>query len=256
MNIDGAAPRRQPLATPNFTVADGQDPFRPVGDQGLRRGRPRKPSPPSGTARGPLSQPVRFLRAGRPGSGRPRGRGIADQGRGLRLARRPPLAVVAGDRSGLPGRGRRGRPIAAAGRKGSSTTPTTRPTRPAGRQPARRSRVGPARTCWPAKRKCWAFTFPAIRWPNTCRRLKTYCSHTTVEAAALKHRSRSDAGRDDFRGQALATPRTPGPAAPARYAMFDLEDTGRHHALHPLAGAVRAIRRAGSARRGRGWRWA
>ncbi len=54
--------------------------------------------------------------------------------------------------------------------------------------------------------------------------LTTYCTHTTVEAAALAHRSEA------FLGGMLASikhahTKNPQPGKPSRYAMFDLEDT-------------------------------
>ena len=61
--------------------------------------------------------------------------------------------------------------------------------------------------------------------------LNTYCSHTTVEAAALTHRS------DVMLGGMIAAvkfsnTKNPRPGSPSRYAMFDLEDT---------AGIIRCI---------------
>ena len=54
--------------------------------------------------------------------------------------------------------------------------------------------------------------------------LATYCSHTTVEAAALAAPQRGDAGRHALGDQVRRTPRTPRPGSPTKYAMFDLED--------------------------------
>jgi len=55
------------------------------------------------------------------------------------------------------------------------------------------------------------------------KRLQTYCSHTTAEASALKHRAEVMIG-----GMIAAIKhshtKNPKPGAPSRYAMFDLED--------------------------------
>lgn len=61
--------------------------------------------------------------------------------------------------------------------------------------------------------------------------LKTYCSHSTVEAAALKHRSEVMLG-GMISALKLAHTKNPRPGAPTRYAMFDLED---------MAGTMRCI---------------
>lgn len=53
--------------------------------------------------------------------------------------------------------------------------------------------------------------------------LATYCSHTTVEAAALKHRSEVMLG-GMLAAIKLAHTKNPRPGNPSRYAMFDLED--------------------------------
>ena len=60
-----------------------------------------------------------------------------------------------------PLRRRRGR--AARGRR-----QTTCPTCPSGTNA----------TAWPRRRKCWASTCRAIRWPSTQKTLAAYCSHT------------------------------------------------------------------------------
>ena len=78
--------------------------------------------------------------------------------------------------------------------------------------------------------------------------LAAYCSHTTAEAAALKHRSEVMLG-GMLSAIKFSHTKNPKPGSPSRYAMFDLEDTDGHHALHPLARAVRQLRRAGPARR-------
>lgn len=53
--------------------------------------------------------------------------------------------------------------------------------------------------------------------------LKTYCSHTTTEAAALSHRSDVMLG-GMLSAIKLANTKNPRPGNPSRYAMFDLED--------------------------------
>jgi DNA polymerase-3 subunit alpha len=54
--------------------------------------------------------------------------------------------------------------------------------------------------------------------------LRAYCSHTTVEAAALKARTEVMLG-GMLSAIKLAHTKNPKPGAPSRYAMFDLEDT-------------------------------
>jgi DNA polymerase-3 subunit alpha len=53
--------------------------------------------------------------------------------------------------------------------------------------------------------------------------LATYCSHTTVEAAALKHRTEVMLG-GMLSAIKLSHTKNPQPGKPSRYAMFDLED--------------------------------
>ncbi len=54
--------------------------------------------------------------------------------------------------------------------------------------------------------------------------LTTYCSHTTVDAAAQKHRTEVMLG-GMISALKLAHTKNPKPGSPSRYAMFDLEDT-------------------------------
>ena len=54
--------------------------------------------------------------------------------------------------------------------------------------------------------------------------LKAYCSHTTVEAAALNHRTEVMLG-GMLSAIKSAHTKNPRPGSPSRYAMFDLEDT-------------------------------
>jgi DNA polymerase III subunit alpha len=54
--------------------------------------------------------------------------------------------------------------------------------------------------------------------------LATYCSHTTVEAAELKHRADVMLG-GMISALKLSHTKNPKPGSPSRYAMFDLEDT-------------------------------
>lgn len=54
--------------------------------------------------------------------------------------------------------------------------------------------------------------------------LAAYCSHTTVEAAELKHRTEVMLG-GMLAALKLSHTKNPKPGAPSRYAMFDLEDT-------------------------------
>ncbi len=53
--------------------------------------------------------------------------------------------------------------------------------------------------------------------------LATYCTHTTVEAAELKHRSEVMLG-GMLAAIKLSNTKNPKPGSPSRYAMFDLED--------------------------------
>ena len=54
--------------------------------------------------------------------------------------------------------------------------------------------------------------------------LAAYCSHTTVQAAELKHRDEVMLG-GMISSLKLAHTKNPKPGSPSRYAMFDLEDT-------------------------------
>jgi DNA polymerase-3 subunit alpha len=54
--------------------------------------------------------------------------------------------------------------------------------------------------------------------------LKTYCSHTTVQAAELDHRSEAMLG-GMIAAIKFSNTKNPKPGCPSRYAMFDLEDT-------------------------------
>ena len=81
--------------------------------------------------------------------------------------------------------------------------------------------------------------------------LAAYCSHTTVEAAELKHRTEVMLG-GMLSSIKFSHTKNPKPGSPSRYAMFDLEDTDGHDALHRLARAVRQLRGADQARRHRG----
>ena len=56
------------------------------------------------------------------------------------------------------------------------------------------------------------------------KKLQAYCSHTTVEAAALKHRAEVMIGGMIASIKHSHT-KNPKPGDPSRYAMFDLEDT-------------------------------
>ncbi len=56
------------------------------------------------------------------------------------------------------------------------------------------------------------------------KKLQTYCSHTTVEAALLKNREKVMIG-GLIASIKLSHTKNPKPGAPSRYAMFDLEDT-------------------------------
>jgi len=61
--------------------------------------------------------------------------------------------------------------------------------------------------------------------------LSTYCSHTTAEAGALKHRTEVTLG-GMLSAIRFAHTKNPRPGSPSRYAMFDLED---------MAGTIRCI---------------
>lgn len=56
------------------------------------------------------------------------------------------------------------------------------------------------------------------------KKLMAYCTHTTVEAAALKHREKVMLGGMIASIKHSHT-KNPKPGSPSRYAMFDLEDT-------------------------------
>ena len=137
-----------------FTVSDGKICFGLSAIKGCggggRGGHRRRAD-----GRRPLSQPVRLLRAARSGRGQPHGHRIADQGRGLRLARRPPRAMFAViDRAIQAGA------AAAAdrrrGQRGLFGDDDEETAEAAVDRPARHSRVGTSATGWPRRRKCWA----------------------------------------------------------------------------------------------------
>ena len=79
------------------------------------------------------------------------------------------------------------------------------------------------------------------------KKLTAYCSHTTVEATALKHREKVMLGGMIASIKHSHT-KNPKPGAPSRYAMFDLEDTEGIMPHHLLAGAVCPIRPLDTAR--------
>ena len=139
---------------------------------------------------------------------------IAGQGRGVRFARRTPLAVDGRHRPGRASRRRGARRSPQRAKRACSTRHDDEP-------PNRRASAtcptcpnGTPRTAWPPKRKCWASTSRAIRWPSTNEKLTTYCSHTTVEVAGAEASHRSRARRHDRLDQALAHQESPSPAAP------------------------------------------
>ena len=70
--------------------------------------------------------------------------------------------------------------------------------------PARPCPSGSRRTGWPRRRKCLGFYLSSHPLAEHAKKLQAYCSHTTVEAAALKHRERGHDRRHDRLDQALA----------------------------------------------------
>ena len=91
-----------------------------------------------------------------------------------------------------------------AARRACSTTSTTKPTGRRRVNAARHARVDGAASSWPTRRRCSATTSPAIRWPSTRRRSRTYCSHTTESLAGLPHRTEVLHRRHARRDQVLA----------------------------------------------------
>ena len=131
---------------------------------------------------GPFSDLFDFCERVDPAVVQPRDDRNADQGRRVRLLRRPARAAHGRARPGHADRRGRCWPIARAARRGCSATPTT--TTPAASRPPALpdiARVGRTRASSPSRRKCSASTSPAIRSPSTSDTLGTYCSHTTAD---------------------------------------------------------------------------
>ena len=173
-------------------------------------------------ARGPFRSLFDFCERLDPSAVNRDGHRIADQGRGVRLARRPPRAATWRPSTGRCRRARP-RPTAAAARRACSATTTTTLRRPA----------------------AVAHLPDVPEWDERDRLAKEkevlgfyLSSHPLAEHAEdaggvlLAHRRgggrtgashRSDARRHDLGHQARA--REPRAGRPDRYAMFDLEDT-------------------------------
>ena len=172
---------------------------------------------------GPVSQHLRFLPAARPGPGQSHGHRVAGEGRGLRFAGRAALAMVR-HRSIAPCRpAPRRPPTAAAGRRAFSTTMKKKPWK-------RSPRTCPIVPEWEQKdrlakeKEVLGFYLSSHPLAEHAKKLQTYCSHTTVEAAALKHRAEVMIGGMIASIKHSHT-KNPKPGTPSRYAMFDLEDT-------------------------------
>ncbi len=76
---------------------------------------------------------------------------------------------------------------------------------------------------WPRRRRSSAAICRAIPWPSTRSTLAGCCTHTTVQACELKHRSDVTLGGLLSNVNARHT-KNPRPGSPSRYAIFDLED--------------------------------
>ena len=170
-----------------------------------------------------LSQHLRLLPAARPGPGQSHGHRVAGEGRGLRFAGRAALAMVRRPSIAPCRPGPRPPPTAAAGRRGSSTTMKKKrvetvvkdlPDVPEWEQKDRLAK----------EKEVLGFYMSSHPLAEHAKKLQAYCSHTTVEAAALKHRAEVMIGGMIASIKHSHT-KNPKPGAPSRYAMFDLEDT-------------------------------
>ena len=223
----GAAARREPLGR-RVHRGRGQDLLRPVGHQGLRRRRGGGHRPRAAAGRA-LSQPLRLLRATRSRHGQPHGRRIAGKGRRLGLPGRPPGAILRRDRPRHAGRRRR------------RLRPPQRPDGPLRRRRRRAAAAAVAdlpdvpewepRDRLAKEKEVLGFYLTSHPLAEHEKTLAAYCSHTTAEAAALKHRTEVMLG-GMISAIKLAHTKNPKPGSPSRYAMFDLEDT---------AGIIRCI---------------
>ena len=178
MEIDGAAAGREPLRR-RVRCQPARQESGPIisfglsaikGCGGRRRGDRRRAKQGR-----PVPRPVRFLRAGRSARLQPRDDRNADQSRRVRPlgGRRAQLWPCSSGRC-KPARPRS--PIAAAGRKGCSTRPTTsRRTRRQAAEPARHARMGRARALGDEKEVLGFYltSHPlaehADSWPRTAR---------------------------------------------------------------------------------------
>ena len=209
MNIEVAAAGREPLATATspWPTAKSSSACRPS-----RAAAAAAAAAIVGRAQGGRAVPqlVRFLRTGRSAS-RSAARRIETliKAGAFDSLGAPPLA--AGWRSSIgPCRPAPPRwPIAARGQKGLFESIDDEPA--ADRRPATCPTCpnGTTARSWPARKKCSAFTSPAIRWPNTQTRSRTYCSHTHARSGRAAPSHRSGAGRHDLGHQALAHQESP-----------------------------------------------
>ena len=208
---------------PEFDRGRRQDLLRPVGDQGLRAGGGRGDRRSTRRAGGPFRSLFDFCERLDPGTvNRTAVESLIKAGAFDSLgARRSQMFQVidramqsgaaaaadrrSGQRSLFGGDGRRPR---SPPRPGLPDVPEWEPAGEAG-QGEGGAGVLP-------------FEPPAGRAPEDA--LPTYCSHTTVEAAELKHRSEVMLG-GMLSAIKFAHTKNPKPGSPSRYAMFDLEDT-------------------------------
>ena len=231
----------------DFTVAEGQIRY---GLSAIKAcgGRPPGPSPTSAPRRR-LPQPLRLLRTARRGHGQPGGRRIAAQGRGLRFDPQAPGQLFAAlDRALQAGS------AAASDRRSGQKNLFG-----GDEQPASEAAAGdlPNVPEWPDRERLakekevlgfYLSSHPLAEHQST---LAAYCSHTTTEAAALKHRAEVMLG-GMLAAVKFAHTKNPKPGSPSRYAMFDLEDTEGLIRCIVWPGAVRALRTADPGRRGGG----
>ena len=121
-------------------------------------------------AHGPVSQHLRFLRTARSRHGQPRGHRIARSrpGRSIRLGGHRSQFFAAFDRAMQAGAAaandrRSGQMGLFGGDDDDQPETVARPICPT-------CPPGTSASGWPRRKKCWASTFPAIRWPSTKRR--------------------------------------------------------------------------------------
>ena len=199
----------------------GQDLLRAVGHQGLRRRGRRRPSPPSAPPRGPYRSLFDFCERLDPGTvNRTAVESLIKAGAFDSLGARRAQLFAAIDRAMQAGAAaatdrRSGQKSLFGGdddqpETGSADLPDVPPWDERERLAKEKEVLG-----------FYLSSHPLAEHEKT---LAAYCSHTTVEAAELKHRTEVMLG-GMLSAIKFSHTKNPKPGSPSRYAMFDLEDT-------------------------------